>query len=113
MGSSPRNGGPASAALILARLSAIVFGVAACSVDAIDGVGPARGGTGAIGDECSCANGQADCDGSQAVCQQGLSCVRADSGGRNTCTRACPCPLGFLCRAAAIPGARLACFKTP
>lgn len=95
----------------LAAVFAVV--VPGCSVDAIDGAAGTRGGAGSLGDACVCANGEADCDGSQAGCQQGLSCVRGDQSGRNTCTVGCPCPIGFLCRAAAIPGARLACFKTP
>src|SRR5688500_16056420 len=70
------------------------------------------GGVGSLGAECTCANGQPDCDSATGQCASGLSCMRTDNGG-NICTHACPCPLNYVCKAAGVPGARLACFKQP
>lgn len=86
--------------------------LAACAVDPTDGLAPSRGPVGALGAECVCSNGQADCDGNQGQCQAGLSCMKTDQGNQ-VCTHACPCPANFVCRLAGVPGARLACFKQP
>lgn len=86
--------------------------VAGCAIDPTDGIAGSRGPVGSLGSECTCSNGQADCDSAQGQCQQGLSCMRTDSG-KQVCTHGCPCPLNFVCKAAGVPGARLACFKQP
>ncbi len=86
--------------------------VSACAIDPTNGISASRGPTGSLGAECRCSNGQADCDGDQGQCADGLSCVRTDSGSQ-ICTHACPCPINFVCRAAGVPGSRLSCFKQP
>ena len=91
---------------------ALVALVAGCAIDPTDGIAGSRGPVGSLGSECSCSNGQADCDGDQGQCQQGLSCMKTDRGNQ-VCTQACPCPFNYVCKAAGVPGARLACFKQP
>ena len=86
--------------------------VTGCAIDPTEGIAGSRGPVGALGSECTCSNGQADCDSAQGQCQQGLSCMRTDSGNQ-VCTHGCPCPLNYVCKAAGVPGARLACFKQP
>jgi hypothetical protein len=86
--------------------------LAACAVDPTNGLGASLGPSGSLGSECVCSNGQADCDGAQGQCQPGLECMKTDLGGQ-VCTKACPCPLNYVCKAAGVPGARLACFKQP
>ncbi|MBX3202334.1 MAG: hypothetical protein KF850_08460 [Labilithrix sp.] len=93
----------------IAVVSALVAG---CAVDPTDGIAASRGPVGSLGASCRCSNGQPDCDGDQGQCQEGLSCMRTDSGNQ-VCTQACPCPLNYICKAAGVPGARLACFKQP
>jgi hypothetical protein len=91
-------------------LVAVFAAVTGCSLAATEL--PISGPAGSLGAACSCPNGQPDCDGDQAQCQQGLSCVKGDDG-KQICTRACPCPLNYVCKAAGLPGSRLACFKQP
>ena len=93
--------------------SLFVFAVAlvsGCAIDPTEGIAASRGPVGSLGAECHCSTGQADCDGDQGQCQEGLSCMRTDSG-KQVCTHACPCPLNYVCKAAGVPGARHACFK--
>jgi hypothetical protein len=86
--------------------------VVGCAIDPTDGIAASRGPVGSLGSECSCSNGQADCDGAQGQCQPGLSCMKTDNGNQ-VCTHACPCPINYVCKAAGLPGSRLACFKQP
>ncbi len=96
---------------IVALAFACALGTA-CAIDPTDGIAGSRGPAGSLGSECTCPNGQADCDGNQSQCQSGLSCLRTDSGNQ-ICTQNCPCPLQYVCKSAGVPGARLACFKRP
>lgn len=86
--------------------------VAACGLDPTDG-SVKSGPEGALGTKCSCLNGQADCNSTNSGCQSGLTCTAQDLGGDNVCTTDCPCPLNYVCRAAGVPGQRMACFKSP
>jgi hypothetical protein len=100
---------------VLAAATALVV-LSGCTVSALDGGNPSNGPNGALGDTCSCGNGQPDCDANQSQCQQGLVCLKGDTGVQ-TCTRQCgiavvgACPANYICKAANVPGARLACFK--
>lgn len=87
---------------------AAVTGCAVDPTDVIAGSGPVGG----LGSPCTCSNGAADCDSAQGQCQPGLSCVKGDND-KQICTQGCPCPLNYICKAARVPGARLACFKQP
>src|SRR5688572_15626816 len=100
----------------LAAATALVV-LSGCTVSALDGGNPSTGPNGGLGDTCSCGNGQPDCDAAQSQCQSGLVCLKGDTGVQ-TCTRNCvpgavvgACPGNFICKAANVPGARLACFK--
>jgi hypothetical protein len=95
----------ATAGFALAALGLVV----ACGIDPTSGVA-GSGGFGSLGTECTCANGRADCEGVTGQCATGLSCMKSDFGPQY-CTHACPCPLNYVCKAANVPGARLACFK--
>lgn len=97
-----------AAGLVLAF--AAVTGCAVDPTDVIAGSGPSGG----LGSPCTCGNGAADCDGAQGQCQSGLSCVKGDND-KQICTQPCAgvCPINFVCKAARVPGARLACFKAP
>lgn len=90
-------------------VAAIVVG-SACSIDPLDGAAGSRGPTGSLGTQCSCGNGQPDCDGSQAGCETGLVCARASAGAQQVCTRNCPCPLDFVCQGIGVTGSRALCF---
>ncbi len=83
-----------------------------CAVDPTSGISASRGPVGSLGAECRCSTGQADCDGDQGQCQDGLVC-RTDDSGKQACTHDCPCPLNFVCKAAGLPGQRLSCWKQP
>lgn len=97
---------------VVVSLSLAVVGLTACALDPTDG-SVKSGGVGALGTKCACLNGQADCDSTNSGCASGLRCTAQDLGGDNVCTTDCPCPLQYVCKAAGIPGQRLACFKSP
>jgi len=100
---------------LLAAATALVA-LSGCTVSPLDGGNPSGGPNGALGDTCSCGNGQPDCDSNQSQCQSGLVCLKGDTGVQ-TCTKNCvlnivgACPGNYICKAANVPGSRLACFK--
>ena len=97
--------------LVVTALAGAVALVSACAIDPTQD--PQSGPSGAIGTTCTCPTGQADCDGTQGQCHDGLVCRRVDNG-RQICTHDCGtgllgCPVNYLCKAAGIVGGRLSC----
>lgn len=95
---------------VVVSLAASFVALSACAVDPTAG-SVASGPVGALGTTCECTNGQPDCDAATSGCQSGLRCTAQDVGGASVCTRDCPCPFGYVCKGAGIPG-RLACFSS-
>lgn len=98
--------------LITAALAGAVALVSACAIDPTQN--PESGPSGALGSACTCPTGQADCDGTQGQCHDGLVCRRVDNG-QQICTHDCgsagllTCPVNYACRALGITGGRLYC----
>ena len=87
------------------------FVMSACFADATSGSGPSSGPSGGLGAACHCTASQArECDGAQGGCQEGLVCVSGDvTTSSMFCSRPCPCPIDFVCKAFGHLGGKLLC----
>jgi len=104
-------------AFVVSVIAGAVALVSACSQSATDFAG--SGASGAMGSRCTCPGQTADCDGQDGQCNDGLDCMRTDTGN-NICTKNCgsnvitgACPANFICKALGAPGQRLACVVAP